>query len=66
MLKVVMYVHKNSQTIVSKHCPDCGEIKLTADFAEHGLKNMLTAECQVCRDSKQEGELELETTTISD
>lgn len=54
MLKVITYVHAGEQKIVSKVCPECNEVKLTADFKTPTVKGMLTSICLECDERKGE------------
>lgn len=58
MRKVVLYIHEGEEKIVSKHCPKCGELKLTEDFAKTSIKGMLTSLCTDCLDEKKREERE--------
>ncbi|MCY8233690.1 hypothetical protein [Priestia endophytica] len=54
MLKVTLFVHEESRTIVSKKCGNCGEVKLNEDFTNPNGKALYVAVCKDCEEQKQQ------------
>ena len=49
MKKVVLYLHENTETVVSKQCSSCGNIKLTDDFPTgRSVKTLILSDCSLC------------------
>ena len=48
MLKVITYVHEESDTPVSKVCKGCGEIRLREEYNERQGRAFYTSLCKQC------------------
>jgi len=53
MRKITIFVHEESNKIVSKGCHGCGQIKLTEDYVRTQNKLEYASLCGDCREEKK-------------